>query len=40
MQVDRMDLFPVPVIGAEFDNGEELRKTLVQGVFIYHIHCN
>ena len=29
MQIDRMDLFPVPVLGAEFDNGEELRKTLV-----------
>ena len=29
MQIDRMDLFPVPVLGAEFNNGEELRKTLV-----------
>jgi len=27
--IDRMDLFPVPIFGAEFEKGEELRKTIM-----------
>ena len=27
--IDRMDLFPVPIFGAEFDNSEELRKVMM-----------
>ena len=27
--IDRMDLFPVPIFGAEFDKAEELRKSMM-----------